>query len=174
MHKPLLLAAALSAGAGLAAPATAAGIDVDIELPRIEVSDYRRPYVAAWIERPDNSVAANLAVWYDLKMRNGEGTKWLKDMRLWWRRSGRELALPIDGLTSATRHPGKHSLSFSAGEAPLGSLAAGEYRLVVEASREHGGREVVTVPLQWPPTAATRNEVRGAHEITSVAVQLKP
>ena len=40
------------------------------KLPRIDVADYRRPYVAVWLERPDNSVAANLAVWYDVKMRN--------------------------------------------------------------------------------------------------------
>jgi len=174
MHKPLIMAAALAFGTGLATSATAGGIDVEIELPRIDVSDYRRPYVAAWIERPDNSVAANLAVWYDVKMRNGEGAKWLKDMRLWWRRSGRELEVPIDGITSATRHPGKHTLSFTTGQEPLGTLAAGDYRLVVEASREHGGREVITLPLTWPPTIATRTEAHGEHEITSVVVQLKP
>ncbi|HNQ76589.1 MAG TPA: DUF2271 domain-containing protein, partial [Pseudothauera hydrothermalis] len=87
MHKTVLLALGLLA----AAPARAAGIEIDIELPRIEVADYRRPYVAVWVERPDNSVAANLAVWYDLKMRNGEGTQWLKDIRQWWRRAGRDL-----------------------------------------------------------------------------------
>mgnify|MGYP001407174322 FL=1 len=60
MHKPLFLAVGLLA----ASSAFAAGIEVEIELPRIDVSDYRRPYVAAWLERPDNSVAANLAVWF--------------------------------------------------------------------------------------------------------------
>lgn len=170
MRRPLFLAFALLASG----PALAAGIDVAIELPRIEVADYRRPYLAAWLERPDNSVAANLAVWYDSKMRNGEGTKWLKDMRMWWRRTGRELSMPIDGMTSATRQPGKHTLSFVEGQAPLGKLPAGEYRLVVEASREHGGREVVTVPLQWPPSSSARNEARGQHELGTIAVQLKP
>lgn len=170
MHKPLLLAFGLLAGG----PALAAGIEVEIELPRIDVADYRRPYVAAWLERPDNAVAANLAVWYDAKMRNGDGAKWLKDMRMWWRRTGRDLSMPIDGVTSATRQPGKHVLSFSEGQTPLGKLAAGEYRLVVEASREHGGREVVSVPLQWPPAAAARSEARGQHELGVIAVQLKP
>ena len=102
MYKPLLLALGLLASS----PVLAAGIDVELELPHFDVADYRRPYVAAWLERPDNSVAANLVVWYDAKMRNAEGAKWLKDMRLWWRRSGRELAMPVDGLTSATRQPG--------------------------------------------------------------------
>ncbi|THF56869.1 DUF2271 domain-containing protein [Pseudothauera rhizosphaerae] len=170
MHKTLVLALGLTA----AAPALAAGIEVDIELPRIDVADFRRPYVAVWLERPDNTVAANLAVWYGIKMRDGEGTKWLKDLRQWWRRSGRELAVPVDGVTSATRAPGTHRLSFTAGEAPLGKLAAGEYRLVVEASREHGGREVLNVPLTWPPAAATSAKVQGKHELGTVAVQLVP
>ena len=29
-----------------------------------------------------------------------------------------------------------------------------DYKLVVEAAREAGGREVVKVPLQWPPKSA--------------------
>ena len=95
-------------------------------------------------------------------------------MRLWWRRTGRDLEQPVDGVTAATRNPGVHKLSFTEGQVPLGKLAAGEYRLVVEASREHGGREVVTVPLQWPPASATRSEVRGEHELGTIAVQLKP
>lgn len=173
MHKPLLLAfgafAALSFGT-----ASAASLDIEIELPRIDVSDYRRPYVAVWLERPDNSVAANLAVWYDIKMRNDEGTKWLKDMRQWWRRSGRELSVPVDGVTSATRAPGQHNLSFTAGTQPLGDLAPGEYRLVLEASREHGGRELLTIRLQWPPTEASRSNVQGEHEFGSVSLQLTP
>nr|MBL8456445.1 DUF2271 domain-containing protein [Zoogloeaceae bacterium] len=170
MHKPLLF----TLGLLTAAPGFAASIEVEVELPKFDVADYRRPYVAIWLERPDNSVAANLAVWYDAKMRNDEGSKWLKDMRQWWRRTGRSLELPIDGVTSATRHPGQHTLKFSAGEAPLGELAAGEYRLLVEAAREHGGRELLSLPLQWPPTADARSEVRGEHELGTVSLQLRP
>jgi hypothetical protein len=118
MHKYLLFTLGLLA----AVPALAASLEVEVELPRFDVADYRRPYVAIWLERPDNSVAANLAVWYDAKMRNDEGSKWLKDMRQWWRRTGRTLELPIDGVTSATRHPGQHTLKLTAGQAPLGEL----------------------------------------------------
>ena len=167
-------AGALLVGALLAAPVSAAELHIDIELPEFAVSDYRRPYVAVWIERPDNSVAANLAVWYDVRMRNDEGTTWLKDMRLWWRRIGRELEVPIDGVTSATRAPGTHRLSFVAGNEPLGALEAGEYRVVVEASREHGGREVVSVPIEWPPAGAWTAQVSGEHELGAVGVAMVP
>lgn len=170
MKRPLLFALCIA----FAPLSGAAELHIDVELPGFNVPDYRRPYVAVWIERPDNSVAANLAVWYDAKMRNDEGTQWLKDMRLWWRRIGRELTVPIDGVTSATRAPGVHRLSFAAGTQPLGDLAAGEYLLVVEASREHGGREMVSMPLKWPPAAAVRTEARGQHELGTVAVQLNP
>src|SRR5690606_21939617 len=84
-----------------ATPVLAAELQVSLELPKLNVAEYHRPYVAVWIEKADQSFAGNLAVWYDIKMRNnpeGAGTKWLKDLRQWWRKSGRELTMPVDGL----------------------------------------------------------------------------
>ena len=93
-------------------PAFAADLELNIEIPRINAAEYHRPYVAAWIEKSDNTVAGDLAVWYDLDKKNNEGTKWLKDMRQWWRRSGRTLSMPVDGVSGATRPVGAHALSF--------------------------------------------------------------
>ena len=95
-----------------------------------------------WLERADQSFVGNIAVWYDLKLKDNEGTKWLKDMRQWWRRSGRELTMPVDGLSSATRPPGEHQLRIAHDKAPFAKLADGEYQIVVEAAREVGGREL--------------------------------
>lgn len=168
----VLLSATLT---GLAsAPVLAADLNVTIEIPRQDVAEYHKPYVAAWIEREDNSVAANLAVWYEIKSRNNEGEKWLKDLRQWWRRSGRDLQMPVDGISGATRAPGQQSLGFSAGKAPLGDLAPGNYRLVVEAAREVGGREVVSVPFQWPPKQAQSLDAKGNSELGAVTLELKP
>jgi len=165
--KRILLCALCAALPGLA---PAADLRVEIELPDLKP----RPYVAVWLERPDNSVAANLSVWYDVRMRNDEGKTWLKDLRQWWRRTGRDLQVPIDGVTSATRPAGTHTLTYTAGTAPLGDLPAGEYRLVVEAAREHGGREVITLPVQWPPAAAQRESASGQRELGRVALDLVP
>ena len=154
--------------------AQAADMAVRIEIPRLNVAEYHRPYVAVWVEGPDQKVAANLAVWYDVKLKNDEGTKWLKDMRQWWRRSGRELTMPADGISGATRPVGEHQLSFSEGKAPLGKLAEGKYELVVEAAREVGGRELLRIPFQWPPRAPEKGEVRGQHELGRVALETKP
>ena len=160
------------------APALAASLGLNIEVPRLNAAEYHRPYVAAWIERPDNTLAATLAVWYDVRTKTnnpeGEGTKWLKDLRQWWRRGGRELAVPVDGVTSATKPAGKHQLSFTEGTGALPKLAPGAYKLVVEAAREVGGREVVSIPFQWPPASAAQPVAAGKEELGEVRLELKP
>lgn len=158
----------------IATPAAAADLSLKVEIPRLNVAEYHKPYVAMWVERADQSVAANLMVWYDVKLKNNEGTTWLKDMRQWWRRTGRDLQMPVDGITGATRAPGEHTLTFSDAKAPLKELPPGEYRLVVEAAREVGGRELLRIPFQWPPKAAQSLTAKGEHELGALALDLKP
>lgn len=158
------------------APVFAAGLGASIEVPRINASEYHRPYVAAWIERADNSVAATVAVWYDVRTKTnnpeGEGTKWLKDLRQWWRRTGRDLEVPIDGVTGATKPAGKHQVSLA--DAATAKLAPGAYKFVVEAAREVGGREVVTIPFQWPPAKTDQQSASGSTELGEIKLELKP
>ena len=132
----------LIAGAA-AVPATAASVSVTI--PRLNVAEYHRPYVAVWVEPAAGGAARTLAVWYDIKKGGNEpGTKWLADLRAWWRKGGRSLHLPADGISGATRAPGQYSI-------PLPTdLKPGAYVLNVEAARETGGRELVTLPLSVP------------------------
>jgi len=168
---PLLL------GACVAVPvaAQAADLSLTVEVPQLKVSEYHRPYVAMWLERPDNTVAGNLAVWYQLPKAGKEnGEKWLKDMRQWWRRTGRELTMPVDGVSSATRPVGKHTMEFKNGAFPQGTLPAGQYVLKVEAAREVGGRELVSVPFQWPPAKAQKLTAAGNAELGEIVVDLKP
>jgi hypothetical protein len=158
----------------LATPAVAGDLRVTVEVPKLNVAEYHRPYIAIWIERPNQSVAANLLVWYDGKLKNDEGTKWLKDLRLWWRKAGRELAMPPDGLSGATRGPGQHQVAWPSERPPLAALPAGEYELVVEAAREVGGREVLRVPFQWPPKGPTSARAGGGNELGIVTLTLTP
>ncbi len=51
----------------LLGPLAAADLEISVEIPRLNVAEYHRPYTAIWIERPDQSFAANLAVWYQLQ-----------------------------------------------------------------------------------------------------------
>lgn len=172
--KPTALALATAALFAAAAPAGAADANLSIQIPTLSVAEYHRPYLAAWIERADQSVAANLLVWYDLKKRDKEGEKWLKDLRQWWRRGGRDLSLPVDGVSGATRAAGEQKVNLGTGKNPFSGLAAGEYVLMVEAARESGGRELVKVPFQWPPKSAQTAKAQGSTELGAVALELKP
>ena len=164
---PLLLVAA-------AAPSFAAELSVSVELPRLQVAEYHKPYVAVWVENDSNKVVSNLAVWYDIDMRNNEGEKWLKDMRQWWRRTGRNLDLPVDGMSGATRGPGTHQMRFSLEQAQLQNLPAGEYRLRVEAAREVGGRELINLPFTWPQTKKTTFKEAGNSELGAISFTINP
>jgi len=170
--KTALLPAALLLAATL--PAQAAELNVAVQLPKLSVAEYHKPYVAVWIEDSNKQVVSNLTVWYDAKMANNEGEKWLKDMRQWWRKTGRTLTMPVDGVTGATQGPGQYDLSFIAGKAPLNNLESGDYTLRVEAAREVGGREVVDIPFQWPPAKAATFNATGSTELGAVAVSIKP
>ncbi|MFA4891972.1 DUF2271 domain-containing protein [Brevundimonas sp.] len=160
---PLILTTA--AAAAIAGPALAADITVAVEIPRLSVAAYHRPYVAVWIERPDNTAVRTLAVWYEVS-NVAEGKDWLKDMRTWWRRGGRALTLPMDGVSSATKAPGRHAVTVPA--ARLRGLPAGDYVMVVEAARELGGREAVRVPFRWG--AANTARASGSTELGAVSV----
>lgn len=167
---PLLLCALLSG------PAMAAGLEITVELPALTVAEYHRPYVAAWLEREDKTVAAQLALWYQNKAKAGAknkagegGEKWLPDLRQWWRRIGQQTTLPMDGVSGATRVPGRYSV-----EHANSTLPDGQYKLVVEAARENGGREALSIPFAWPPKAAETLSAKGSKELGTLLLTLKP
>ncbi len=155
MRPYLLLAGAV------AAPATAATISVTI--PRLNVAEYHRPYVAGWLEPAGGGAARTVFVWYDIKKGGNEpGTKWLADLRTWWRKGGRSLTLPADGVSGATRAPGTYQVPLPK------NLPAGAYVLNIEAARETGGRELVQVPITVPNKGGTAT---GKAELATVTVR---
>ncbi|MFC0204020.1 DUF2271 domain-containing protein [Novosphingobium soli] len=160
---PMLAAGtATTLGATLgAAPALAASVTITI--PQVKVAEYHRPYVAGWIEPAAGGNARTLFVWYDVKKRGNEpGTKWLADLRSWWRKGGRSLKLPADGVSGATRAPGTYTVGIPA------NLPAGQYVLKVEAARETGGRELVSVPFSVP---AKGGSASGKTELGTITIR---
>ena len=156
-HSLLLL------GGAIAAPAAAGTVNVTV--PRLDVAEYHKPYVAVWLEPAAGGGARTLAVWYDVKKRGNEpGTKWLSDLRTWWRKAGRGLAMPADGISGATRAPGQYSIPLPADVKP------GQYILNVEAARETGGRELVSTPLTVPNGPARTS---GKAELGAVTVSAR-
>ena len=163
--RKLSLALSAAALATISAPAMAADLTVSVEIPRLSVAAYHRPYVAVWIERPDQTAVRTLAVWYEVS-NTAEGKDWLNDMRTWWRRGGRAMTMPADGISSATKAPGRHAVTVSG--ARLSNLPAGDYVMVVEAARELGGREAVRVHFRWG--AANTARAAGSTELGAVSV----
>lgn len=157
---------ATALGAGLLAPgmASAQTLEVTLTIPRLTVAEYHRPYVAIWLEK-EGAAPKTLAVFYDADMKDNEGTKWLRDIRQWWRASGRSMKFPAAGVTGATKAPGTHKLSLKP------QLAPGNYTLVVEAAREVGGRELLRLPFALPKGGTAR--AAGKSELGAVTLTVK-
>jgi len=156
-----------------AVPVLSAELTLKVQLPRMDIAEYHRPYLAAWVEKAsDQSYAGNVALWYDLKKRDNGGAKWLKDMRSWWRKSGHDTAV-VDGVTGATRTAGDHAINLLDAKA-VTALPPGQYEVVVEAARENGGREVLRVPFEWPVKKAQSATAQGQGELGTVSIAAKP
>ena len=152
--------------------ATDNSLIMEVEIPRMNVAEYHKPYVAIWLE-DSNRKATHVALWYDLDMKDNEGEKWLKDIRQWWRRIGRSAQQSYDGLTSATKGPGKHKVTIDLNTKQLSLLSAGKYQLRIEASREVGGKEVVNIPLTWPISSSEFPlKATGKSELGNINIQL--
>jgi hypothetical protein len=163
--RPLSLA--LLSGAALIAPAAAHAGSITVTVPRVTIAEYKKPYVAGWIEPVGGGAAARtLFVWYGQKTGGNEpGTRWLSELRSWWRKAGRTAKLPADGVSGATRAPGSYTIPLPAG------LTPGNYVVSIEAAREHGGRELVSVPIKVP--AAGNARAMGKAELGAVTVSAK-
>lgn len=159
-------------GAGLFPGAAAAQtIELTVTLPKLNVAEYHKPYVAVWLQK-EGGPTNTLALWYDFDMKANEGTKWLNSIRRWWQAGGRNLKVPADGITGATRGPGSHKVNFTAGRGGMPALAPGKYKLNVEASRETGGIERVTLDFTWNGSSATVRG-KGAAELGAITVNVK-
>lgn len=138
---------------------------LSIELPKINASEYHAPYIATWIETADRQTVIATSLWYD------DQEKWLKDIRQWWRKTGRTQQSPYDGITGATRRPGMHKLVLKSQEIAT-KLSAGDYVMMIEAAREVGGREVLSLPFVWPITENTTVKAQGEKELGSVTLTI--
>ncbi|MCB5410899.1 DUF2271 domain-containing protein [Pseudogemmobacter faecipullorum] len=146
----------------------AGGLSFAVTLPEMAASPYYRPYLAAWIETDARAAQGTVAVWYDTRLKDNLGTTFLRELRSWWRATGKSLDLPADGITGPTRAAGRHEVTLEAGHPALAALEPGEYVLAVEVTREDGGRDVLRAPFSWGGAGSA--EARGEGEITALSV----
>lgn len=130
----IAVSALFASSAVLAAPK----LTVDLTLPEITEGQYHRPYVAVWVEDAKGQPVKTLSLWvWD------EGHKWLKDIRRWWRKAGREDMSFVDGIASATRPAGHYKIDWNLKDESGKSVTLGTYTVFIEVVREHGGRDLV-------------------------------
>jgi len=157
---------------GLALSAQAGQVTLQIEVPQQTVAEYHKPYVAGWLEDASGNSAGTVFVWYDIRKANDAGQKWLNHLRTWWRKAGRDFTLPADGVTGATRAPGRQTLTLD--KSAFDGLKPGTYNLVVEAARESGGHDLVRVPFTLKPGQGAQGTARGDGELGAIMVSYKP
>lgn len=168
MRKSLIVQTASIASASIAfatTPASAQDANATFDIPRVKASNYRKPYVAIWLEDADRKAVKMYRVLFD---QSPIGDNWLPDMKTWWRRGGRAMKMPVAGVTRPTRGPGSYKLKMGS----LADLPAGKYALVFEAAREKGGREVVKLPFEWAQGEAVSVSATGSTEMGAVSLTI--
>jgi hypothetical protein len=153
-------------------PALAGNLRVEMEIPYQRATEYHFPYVAIWIERPDQTPVATLAVWSDRNLRGTERQRYLAELRTWWRVIGRE-PLSVDGFSGPTRAPGLNGVAILGSNPLLRDVPRGMYNVVIETAREEGAHELVRVPIQW---GGWYGEIKskGESELGEITVTIYP
>ena len=104
MRKSLIVSAAAFALASV--PASADTGPATFEIPRIEASNYRKPYVAIWLEDADRKAVKMYRVLFD---QSPIGDNWLPDLKTWWRRGGRAMEMPVAGTACPVKRETRSS-----------------------------------------------------------------
>ncbi|MGB0734015.1 MAG: DUF2271 domain-containing protein [Pontibacterium sp.] len=141
-------------------------VDIDVTLPEISTSQYKRPFLAVWVEaKGQREAQKTITVLFDDK-------KWLKDIRRWWRKGGR-YNHDVDGVTGATKPPGVYRFTWDGRNQQGDKVPAGEYTLYVEAVREHGDRTLLKQRIVLGADTAQTYEVKAGDEVGPVTIKVQ-
>jgi len=147
------------------APVSANAIWINFAIPRVEARPYHRPYVAVWLEDDARNGVKTFLVWH-------EQEDWLKDLRRWWRKMGRDATPPFDGVSGATPKPGDYKLSLQTVDMKGVPLKAGTYTLHLEVVREKGGREYFVQEIQLGGHTPQTYTLKGDVEIGQIVISI--
>lgn len=136
---------------------------ISFSLPKLNNAEYRKPYVAIWIENQQRKVIKNLLIL-------GQNERWMQKNRSWWRVQGRKTPNLLDGFARPTRRPGEYHISWN-GRNDFGQqLPNGQYKLYAEVAREHGGHEKLSLNFELGEQKQVVNK-KGKKEINSLSFE---
>ncbi|NQY41588.1 MAG: DUF2271 domain-containing protein [Henriciella sp.] len=135
---------------------------VDFVIPELDVSNYERPYIAAWVADSKRQLVRILLL-------AGPEERWMEENYYWHRRFGRKAGSLPDALSEPTRKPGQYLIQWDGLDHDGNPAPAGEYVLHVEAAREHGDHqhESFEITLGSDPFAIER---QAGNELGNISV----
>lgn len=134
---------------------------------------YHRPYVAVWVEDSAGNPVRTLSVWVNT---SGKGPRYIRELRRWIsaERDTESAGGPdlIATVSSATRLPGRYEVTWDGRDDRGNAVAQGNYRVLIEAAREHGSYQLMQQQLSLgaKPVAA---DLGGNDEIASARVEYR-
>jgi hypothetical protein len=129
-------------------------VTINIDLPKMNVQRYRRPYVAVWIENLKGKSVRSITVW-------GNSPKYWPALPGWWKFAKDDKDL-IKAVTRATREPGKYDVVWDGKDDKGAAVPQGTYVVRVEVHREHGKDLIQTGKIVCADKAAKTSMVRNA------------
>ncbi|MEL6861989.1 MAG: DUF2271 domain-containing protein [Pseudomonadota bacterium] len=107
---------------------------VDFVIPELDVANYERPYIAAWVADSNRKLVRILLL-------AGPEERWMEENYYWHRRFGRKAGSLPDALSEPTRKPGQYLIQWDGLDHDGAPAPAGDYVLHIEAAREHGDHQ---------------------------------
>lgn len=124
-------------------------VEVGFDLPKIEVANYKKPYVVVWVTDADKAPVKTLLLL-------GTKQEYMEDSYVWWRRWGRKQTARIDAMAKPTRAPGRYTVGWDGTNDAGQRMPQGRYIIHIESTREHGGHsyQAFEVELGAKPVTA--------------------
>ena len=146
-NQPAIMRHVASGGAATAWP-KGYQAQIEVNIPKIAVDNYRAPYVSVWVTDANKKLVRTIAVW-------GKDEKWINSNYVWWRRYGRQMP-NLDAVAKPSRQPGQYKLAWDGKDEQGKAVNAGKYLIHIETSREHGDHSYQTIELDVAPKTATQ------------------
>ncbi|WP_254509090.1 DUF2271 domain-containing protein [Anatilimnocola floriformis] len=150
-------------------------LEVKVELARAPGAQYRRPYVAVWLEDADEFPVRTGLLFMTTK---APGPRWHRDLLRWYKQDNvRKLADDktnlIDTIASASRGPGEYKAVFDGLDDSGKALKPGKYTLFVEVAREHGTYQIIRQPLELGTKPIETTQMKSNVEVKSASFEYR-
>lgn len=138
------------------------GFSVSIDLETVQTR--HKPYVIVWVTDSAGRHVKTLGAW-------GNETKYLKEMREWWKFAQKDRAL--QSMTHATQRAGKYPLTWDGTDQKGDPVPTGKYSICVEVAAEKGPHSAKWTTINCGPAEAAAT-IASSAAFNDVAITYGP